>query len=184
MKKLLMSLAVAAMAITVNAQVYLGGTVGLASVGHENGSDVTTFKILPEIGYNLNKSWAIGTVVGYQKGTFSMMDQTIANMDGFKGFTIAPYARYTFLHSKVVNMFIDLGFNYTAGEVDDVDVDVVGIGLHPGIAINLNQHFAVVGKIGFFGYENINPEGDNNNTHAFGLDLNGNNISLGLYYNF
>lgn len=184
MKKLLMTLFVAAVAVSLHAQVYVGGTVGIASIGVENGSDETSFKFLPEVGYNINNSWAVGTTIGYQKGTYSMMDAGLSNANGFKGFTLAPYARYTFLHSQLVNLFLDLGLGYTTGESGNIDVNAFSIGLQPGIAINLNKHFSFVGKVGFFGYESVNPEGDDNNVHAFGLDLNGNNVSFGLYYNF
>lgn len=184
MKKTIMTLFVAMVALCAQAQIYLGGTVGLATVGSEGGDDETSFKLLPEIGYNLNDKWAIGTTIGYQKGTFSMLDTNISNMDGVKAFTVAPYARWTFAKAKTVNVFLDMGFGFVSGEANDVDFTAFNIGVQPGIAINLNRHFSLVGKIGFLGYEVINPDGDNNNTHAFGFDANGNNIQFGLYYNF
>jgi hypothetical protein len=39
MKKFMMTLVVLCAALSVNAQVYLGGTLGVASVGTENGND-------------------------------------------------------------------------------------------------------------------------------------------------
>ena len=41
-----------------------------------------------------------------------------------------------------------------------------------------------VSHVGFFGYNQWNPEGDNNNISKFGLDLDGNNLTFGLYLNF
>ncbi len=184
MKKILMTLAIAMVAICANAQVYLGGTVGLSSVGSENGKDETSFKLLPEIGYNLNNNWAIGTTVGYQKGTFSMLDNNLTNNDSWKAFTVAPYARYTFVHSKLVNVFLDMGFGFMSGENGNHDFTAFNVGVQPGVAVNLSRHLSFVGKFGFLGYEEINPEGDDNNSHAFGFDLNGNNVQFGLYYNF
>ena len=57
MKKIVLSVIVALIAITANAQVYVGGTFGVGSDKVETeGTEVknTTFKILPEVGYELN----------------------------------------------------------------------------------------------------------------------------------
>ena len=54
MKKIVLSVIVALIAITANAQVYVGGTFGVGSDKVETeGTGVrnTTFKILPEVGY-------------------------------------------------------------------------------------------------------------------------------------
>lgn len=56
MKKILMSLAVAFVALAANAQVYVGGNVGIASSKEGNADAVTTYKVLPEIGYNINEN--------------------------------------------------------------------------------------------------------------------------------
>ena len=58
MKKIVLSIIVALIAITANAQVYVGGTFGVGSDKVETeGTEVknTTFKILPEVGYELNE---------------------------------------------------------------------------------------------------------------------------------
>ena len=55
MKKILMTLAVAFVAVAANAQVYVGGSVGIASSKQGGGKNVTTYQVLPEIGYNINK---------------------------------------------------------------------------------------------------------------------------------
>ena len=55
MKKIVLSIIVALIAITANAQVYVGGTFGVGSDKVETeGAEVknTTFKILPEVGYD------------------------------------------------------------------------------------------------------------------------------------
>jgi len=69
MKKILMTMVAAlGLAISANAQVYVGG--GFAVQGHDNGNDTyTTYKFLPEVGYNLNDNWAVGTVFGWKGAT-------------------------------------------------------------------------------------------------------------------
>ena len=94
MKKIFMTLAAVCFAATMNAQVYVGGSLSLnAWSSQENAGDrsETTFKIMPEIGYNINDSWAIGTVLGYESNKWTGV-QGISE----SAFTIAPYARYTF----------------------------------------------------------------------------------------
>ena len=179
-----MTLATLLVAVCANAQVFIGGTAGIASTGGEHLSDETTFKILPEIGYNINRNWAVGTVVGYEKGSFSMLGKDLADFNDAKAFEIAPYARYTFIRSKAINLFVDGSVGFAAGSQGNQDFTSFYVGLQPGLSLNISKHFSVVSKVGFLGYEALNPEGDNNNVHAFGLGLNGNNIQLGLYYNF
>ena len=105
MKKIVLSVIVALIAITANAQVYVGGTFGVGSDKVETeGTEVrnTTFKILPEVGYELSEDWSVGTVVGYE---YNKSGDVKTNT-----FTIAPYARYFFLNSDVVRLFADGGF--------------------------------------------------------------------------
>ena len=179
-----MTLATLLIAVCANAQVFVGGTAGIASTGGEGRSDETTFKILPELGYNINRNWAVGTVIGYEKGSFSMLGRGMLPAGDAKAFEIAPYARYTYLRSKLVSLFVDGGIGFASGSVAHTDFTAFHIGLQPGLALNLSKHFSVVSKVGFLGYEAVNPEGPNNNVHALGLGVNGNNIQFGLYYNF
>ena len=73
-----MTLAVAFVAVAANAQVYVGGNVGIASSKIGNGDNVTTYKVLPEVGYNINKDWAVGTTLGWGKGSLHfLMSQVI-----------------------------------------------------------------------------------------------------------
>lgn len=105
MKKIVLSVIVALIAITANAQVYVGGTFGVGSDKVETeGTEVrnTTFKILPEVGYELSEDWSVGTVVGYE---YNKSGDVKTNT-----FTIVPYARYFFLSSNVVRLFADGGF--------------------------------------------------------------------------
>ena len=57
MKKILMTMAAAFVAVTMSAQVYLGGSIGVGSVKLGNADAETQFKIVPEFGYNINDAW-------------------------------------------------------------------------------------------------------------------------------
>lgn len=111
MKKFFMTLAVVMIAVCANAQVYLGGNVGIAS-----------------------------------------------------------------LHSKLINVFCEGGFGYKHYNGAD---DVLSIGLKPGVELKVDK-FSLVARVGFIGY----TKNDNTDISAWGMDFDGNNISLGVYYNF
>lgn len=129
MKKIVLSIIVALIAITANAQVYVGGTFGVGSDKVETeGTEVknTTFKILPEVGYELNEDWSVGTVVGYE---YNKSGDVKTNT-----FTIAPYARYFFLNSDVVRLFADGGFGFSTSKTKGNDaLNSWNIGIKPGV---------------------------------------------------
>lgn len=180
MKKIFSVIAAAFVAVSMSAQVYVGGSIGInAWSSQENAGDrsETTFKLLPEIGYNINDEWAVGAVIGYESDKW-------AGIEGYSetAFTFNPYARYTFLKAGKVSLFVDGGVDFTTAS--DADFTALGIGLKPGLAVALSDNISFVSHVGFIGYQNFNPDGDKNNISKFGLDLDGNNLTFGLYFNF
>ena len=181
MKKIFMTLAAVCFAATMNAQVYVGGSLSLnAWSSQENAGDrsETTFKIMPEIGYNINDSWAIGTVIGYENNKWNGVDNLGLSESAF---TVAPYARYTFAKCGKVNFFVDGGLSYTTAK--DADWNEFSVGLKPGLSVALSDKVSFVSHFGFLGYDVLDPKGDKNNISNFGLDLDGSNLSFGLYFN-
>ena len=177
MKKILMTLAVAFVAIAANAQVYVGGGVGIGSSKEGSHDAVTTYKVLPEIGYNVNKDVAIGTVIGWGKGAPTEIEQ-----DNLRNYiTVQPYVRYTFAHTKYVNAFVDgsLGYTHYHGKTN-----AWSAGLKPGIAVNLNKKVSFVAHVGFAGWQSVKVKGLPKDSHAWGANLDGNHITFGAYYNF
>ncbi len=180
MKKLFSLIAVAFVAMSVNAQVYVGGSLGIdAWSSQKNAGDrsETTFIILPEVGYNLNDEWAVGTVIGYVSDKWNHI-----NGISESAFTFNPYARYTYLKAGKVSLFVDGGVEFTTAS--KADWNDLAIGLKPGLAVSLSDNISFVSHLGFIGYDVLNPDGDDNNTSKFGLDLSGNNLTFGLYFNF
>ena len=174
MKKIMMTLAAAMMAVTMNAQVFVGGELGFSSSKIGAGDRQTTFRILPEIGYSFNDEWAVGVSLGYQKGIVDMQDYSYVNTDS-KGFVVSPYARYNFINGKLVSLFVDGGVELAFPKDGDT---FFGIGLKPGVALKLGDNMSFVTHFGFVGYK---KQGDAN---KFGLDIDQNNLTFGLYYNF
>ena len=67
----------------------------------------------------------------------------------------------------------------------------MGVGVKPGVAINLNRHFTFLAKVGFVGWKNergtyTDAWGNEAklNNQAWGASFDGNNLSFGVYYNF
>ena len=184
MKKIFAVALVAMMTMTVNAQVYVGGGVGFQTTSQDGNSE-TFFKLVPEIGYNLDENWAVGIALGYghSKNTVSANGVDVSVKTDV--FSINPYARYTFAKFDKVNLFVD-------GTVDYLHTDNAGdknntfsIGLKPGVAVNLNDKLSFVAHAGFLGYQNSKDDYEGAKAaNTFGFDLDGSNLSFGVYYNF
>ena len=120
MKKIMMTLATLFVAVCARAQVYIGGGVGFANASDDDDSRFS-WKISPEIGYQFNKNWEAGLSVGW-KGV----------EDGAHSFELAPYARYNFCTSKLVDLFLEGTVGYVHSEgvdgytIDEYDKDSVG----------------------------------------------------------
>ncbi len=180
MKKIVLTMVAALAAVSMNAQVYIGGSVAIEAWSSQKlagDKSETAFKIMPEIGYNLNDEWAIGTVIGYQSDKFNGV-----NGISESAFSIAPYARYTFAKLGKVNLFVDGGLAFTSAS--KADWTEIAVGFQPGLAVNLNDKLSFVSHFGFLGWDQLNPDGDDNNISKFGLNLDATNITFGLYYNF
>lgn len=182
MKRIYMTLVVALFALCANAQFYAGGNIGIASIDNGGDDDETVYSLLPEIGYKLNNDWAIGVEFGWSKGSLQMYNGEIGTSTNLTThtFEINPYARYTFLHSKLVNVFCDGGFGY---KHYNGSADQWSVGLKPGIELKLDK-FSLVAHVGFIGYEQLKYKNHGPKTTAWGIDFDSNNISLGVYYNF
>ena len=142
MKKVLMLVVLALASFSVaNAQFYVGGSLGISHTKVDFGDadqSGTSFKILPEVGYQLNKHWAFGLDVGFTKGyaalgafdpsDYKAMANAVISAGAdissddmidvdLKAFRFAPYARYIILQKGHFELFVDgiLGFNFIKG---------------------------------------------------------------------
>ena len=60
--------------------------------------------------------------------------------------------------------------------------DKYSIGLRPGIELKLDR-FSLMAHVGFLGYQKSDFD-HGGESSVWGLDFDGSNISLGIYYNF
>lgn len=181
MKKIILVAIALIATLTVSAQSYIGGSFGIIRDMNKN---KTEFTILPEYGYNLNKTWAVGATFGYQY----LYDN---GLDSHMGI-ISPYARWSFFRTKnnLVNLFVDggIGVGIGSSQYDGFKSRtscIWNIGLKPGIAFNITDKFTVLAHVGFFGYEGANNAAKAAGySEKFGLNLTSLNLNFGLYYNF
>lgn len=194
MKKIMFAAALMVASLSASAQVYIGGGVALHSttpetVKDKDVDDITTFKLLPELGYKIDDNLSIGAAFGYSYKKQGDVKNT--------GFSIEPYIRYTFAKWNNVGFFGEGGFGYehtnnsTEKEVGKVTVkteDKVNtwyIGVRPGISVDLSKNFTLVSKIGWLGYKSWKHDNDDAKAGSdFGLDLDASNIQFSLLYNF
>ncbi len=135
----------------------------------------------------------------------SSSDQFIDEVDRSKApniklnaFRVAPYVRYTFLKAGNFDFFLEGGIAYTnikaknASKLanilpDDPTINAFEIAVRPGITFNINQHAQVVAKIGALGYQNAKLDmgmGFKPSLNRFGLEVDGDDLSLGFNYQF
>lgn len=187
MKKILMTLVAAFVSVSMSAQFYVGGGVGFASFDDSNKSH-SVFKFVPEVGYNLDEDMAVGIALTYTQGSTTaawlLTDPDKKLNEDLKTFTIAPYLRYSFAKFGPVTVFADGCFEYTHIDNDGAKANGWGLGIKPGIAVNLNEKFSFVSHIGRLGYSQSKEDVSGAKAvSTFGLDLD-NALTFGLYYNF
>ena len=186
MKKLLFTALMAVSSLFVSAQYYAGGQLGF---WHEDtkGETTNSLTILPELGMNLDDSWAVGATVGY--GYNHICGVGVSS----HLFQFNPYLRYTYFRSDngLISLFVDgtvgigAGWTHYKHGDDSKTACTWQIGAAPGIALNLTDRFSVVAHVGFLGYKGANNAAKaGGHTEAGGLLLNSQNLSLGFYMNF
>ncbi|RRD02721.1 outer membrane beta-barrel protein [Prevotella sp. OH937_COT-195] len=220
MKKLVVILTMIGLGITQgHAQFYVGGSFGFTnsklSLG-EGSDDLSgsSFKILPEVGYQYSDDLAFGISTGYVKGyaafgSFDVTDikafgnallSTAADISAdndlvnIKCLRVAPYLRYTVYRNGAFEFFFDgvVGLNAitfgqkirSLGGDEDYDVTAIEFGVKPGVALNVSKNVKLLAKIGSLGYQHLSVKDNDISISRFGLDVDGNNMLLGAVVYF
>lgn len=169
MKKLLMTVAAAFVAVSMNAQMYVGGTVGFGNTVSKTTTLETktnTFSINPEFGMALDDKMGVGIELAFITG--SSEDKWIGTGNdpvatrlkpSSTTFAIRPYVRYQMFQVGKANIFVDGGVNFAISKDKEVGFDAAGkvvdnkpgmdLGLfvQPGIAYNVTDKWSIVGKL-------------------------------------
>ena len=203
MKKLFVAACMAVAALSANAQTYVGGEVGLWRDA-EDGANQTSFTLAPEIGYNLNDTWALGIALKYGylynggEHGLEIGDHELDSDTKTNAIIVSPYVRATFARLGKVRLFLDGGFSFATakvkyttvadGESKSIEDDAKNgfeIGIKPGISVDVSKNLSFIAHAGFLGYRHSK---NNENTvlgkNGFGFDVISTNLSFGFIYNF
>ncbi|MBP5772402.1 MAG: outer membrane beta-barrel protein [Bacteroidaceae bacterium] len=181
MKKMFLMAAMAVASLTANAQTWIGGSLGFDYEKYKNADAKTYFSIAPTVGYNLSDAWAIGLELNLGFGSEGMSS---LHESGYKTteVKVAPFARYTFAKLGMASFFVDGGFGLGYAKLEKNGVSADGttwhIGFRPGISLAFSENLSGVATLGYLGFRHMEDY-----SH-FGLNANGNALSLGLYYTF
>lgn len=160
MKKVLITLIAAFAAISANAQFYVGGSFRFSS---NPDADVSSFKLAPEIGYDINDAFSVGLAM-------ALRTDSVAGYSA-RSTSFNPYVRYAFANVGGIRFFADGGLVLTTAKNSD---GAWKIGIFPGFAIPVNDSFSFVAHLGELSF-------DSSSTFILGLD---NSVSAGLYFHF
>ena len=204
MKKLLLTVALAAFAFTANAQWVIGGNI---NASHDNwhandyvvGTTNTSVSILPKVGYQLNEKMQVGAQLGwmydYTRTYAGDADTyTSTSMTGASGqptIVIAPYLRYNFATWKNFTVFAEanlrLGLhlessNYAStGSVTTDNGDSytsIAISVVPGLNYSLNDHISLDLYVNLLNCYAEFMTNDFGGGHEYGIGANMNSQSL------
>ncbi|MBQ3877282.1 MAG: outer membrane beta-barrel protein [Prevotella sp.] len=219
MKKRIVALVALLATITLgaNAQVYVGGSLGFTSSKMDNGGadqDGTSYKILPEIGYQLDDMVSIGVQIGYSHGFASFGSLNVSDVksamstimgtysdiygDDMKlnSFTFAPYVRYNVLElGGIAKLFVEGSVGYTNVKSDSTPTvggrggneskfDVLEIAVRPGIELGLSDKISAIAKVGSLGYMQAKEKESDVKITRFGLSCDSYNLLLGVNFKF
>lgn len=180
MKKVFLFLVASVFAICANAQFYVGGTFGYLS--EDNGSDITHIKILPELGYKMTDAVSFGATLGYTKNWSKIIPSNNYNQTSEEGYTVQPYLRYKIASSGKFSLSGELDLSYT--KFTHVGYEAAAF-VRPVLSFDLTNHFSLVSKFGFLGYDKYSPDAENaSETTLWGVNLDGNSLEFGAIYNF
>lgn len=181
MKRMIFTLAIIfGLVSVVNAQnpgqFWAGGSVGVKTSKVKDGDRLTNYNIIPEIGYTFSDNWGVGIKLGYAHDEYNFNNSKVKS----NGFTVNPFARYSFLKGNIGNLFVDGGVGYTYSKIKDVDIKTheLEVGFRPGVAINVSDNIALTGKFGFIGYQYEKIGSKKTNSFEFDFDLS--QILLGV----
>ncbi|MBQ9230539.1 MAG: porin family protein [Prevotella sp.] len=191
MKKLLFIFMCAIISANANAQIWVGGEIGLklssTKVGDFKMDSKNSFEINPEIGYSFNDKWAVALRLGYahfDNAETQLIDQTV--IGNYNRFRIEPFVRYTFYKAGKFSFFADGGIYYSALSKSNYDdaLHTMGVGINPGLRFAINDKVGLTGHLGGIGYEHSWMKNNGmklkNDTFSFNII---DDITFGVYVN-
>lgn len=136
MKRLFLTAVISiALVGTLNAQTkfWVGGSFSISSSDHDPNKD-HSFIFMPEFGYRINDTWAMGGMLGYRSHTTETGNLELKTTCT----SIIPFARYYVGSVSLVRFFAQasLPMDFYGG---DVSYNSVGLIASPGLEIAINE---------------------------------------------
>lgn len=204
MKKIVLTMVAACAALTMNAQMYVGGSLGFSSDTDKKNpaaeKTVTIFNLNPEFGMALDEKMGVGIQLGFGLENKKTEDKTATPVTSTKTnattIQIKPYLRYQVLTFGKANIFVDGGVDFGMKKEKDMKPSMdLGLFVTPGFAFNINETWSIVAKMNdmfAFGYHkdavaDVAGAPDAPSSIKAGLSTGGFNLgdlTFGVYYNF
>lgn len=212
MKKLFFTMVFVAAAFFCNAQLFVGGNIGLGTTANKvtmgsetnEGPKSFTFYFNPSVGYMFNDNIGAGIVLGFSTITVKEKELNEELKGTLNSFSVSPYFRYVFANFGDIDLYADAMFTYsyakTKGNAANTTVDINktntwGVSVVPGISYSLTDNILFYSNLNLLqlGYQSIKETefGDVtdldvetiDNNFYFGVN-NNSPITLGIIYVF
>lgn len=140
MKKLTIILAAILICVCANAQIYIGGGLGLRPSRYGDGISLS---ISPDVAYRVTNSMVIGGQLSYSTG--------------YNGLGITPYLRW---HVTPIAKNLSLFLSASIPTVFQDDLISVSFRLRPGATLRVSENLWLMAYLGSFGYTTLVSNGE------------------------
>ena len=200
MKKYLLLLSTLFLSMSMNAQMFVGGTLSFVSEDvplNDGKTTASAFTIAPSLGYNLSDMWSVGLELEYSTGDlytqipgklncYYNASSSSKQDNRFSLFGIAPYVRCKYFRTNLVDFFVDGGVGFANINDGTNNSRSLYFSFQPGVILNVTKHFSFVTYLGAIGYYTESSDVAGSPTfNAFDFRLTSlKDLEFGLYYNF
>lgn len=213
MKKIFLTIALVAMTFSAKAQLFVGGEIGLSTVGGStkttyNGETMTaknggntTISIAPELGYQFSEKFLVGASLGVNPTiTKTYTGENTVTKTTTVGWSINPYARYRLAALGKFGVWAQGGLSIGGIKLDEnTSTFAFNIGVLPVLSYSLNEHFTLLTRLNVFSLnfttatQTTKFDGGNSkvNTNSFNIGASTNDvigtlggITFGCVYSF
>ncbi|MDR2448940.1 MAG: hypothetical protein LBD52_03160 [Prevotellaceae bacterium] len=175
----------------VNAQVYLGGSLGFGTetekpeVGDK--TKTTSFSFAPEIGFGLNSNFELGIALALT----NLKTDFGGNETKSNAWRVAPYARLSVIEFGNFSVWGQANLFVGGGEQNSQKATSFGLNIQPVLKYNLSDHFSLLANLNFLnlGFSQTKIK-DVSTTTSFDLGVDSYNvvtlgdIAVGFIYKF
>lgn len=177
MKKLLSIITFSVLCLTLSAQSYVGGSLGIAVQSQSlDGESMTNqvYSFSPEYGYMINDVWTVGASIGIQYNV-------VAGNDDITTFGISPFVRATFAALGPVKVFTDGVISYEQARCAGESAYGFGFGIRPGLWFDASERVSLFSRAILFQFGHLSYDGYGVNTASFAIP---GTFELGFAYRF